>query len=325
MSRSIASKSLPAGQGRSPRPLAIAKKSPCWRRHRGVRRERRPEWDEPTLVPVDDGFEQFDHDHLAHSGVLEGGDGGVAEPEAAHHDVESEPAQPSEPDARQGLLGRGEHARHQPLVVELDLEDVDARRWVGAPAQSDVANRGGAEVKLLEPRAHETVPFRGPVRLVVATLSGRLRSCEGWMRAQDEGQVRGFASARRRARGHRQDVPRSGNSATAGVVDQTARPRTLVVDHAGTGRGAGCGVASEGREHLYSAGVTHEAPAGQASAPRRPRPAQDQSRVRAPVDRRADLRHRRADVHRGGGPADLRDDTAPPSRWASWEGSRCCP
>jgi len=53
-------------------------------------------------------------------------------------------------------LGDGEQARHEELVVELDLEDVRAGDRVAAPAEADLTDRCAAPVQLLKPRTHAT-------------------------------------------------------------------------------------------------------------------------------------------------------------------------
>lgn len=54
-------------------------------------------------------------------------------------------------------LGHGEQARHEELVAELGLEDVEPGERVAAPVEADLADRHGAPVELFEPGTHPTI------------------------------------------------------------------------------------------------------------------------------------------------------------------------
>lgn len=108
------------------------------------------------VVPGDHGFERVHHDELAHPLVGQRGPGGVAEPEAAHRDVQRGPGEAGQRQPGQLDLGDREQAGHQELVPELDLEHVLPRDGVAASAEAHLTDRRGAPAQLLEPRAHPT-------------------------------------------------------------------------------------------------------------------------------------------------------------------------
>ena len=109
---------------------------------------------EPAHVPVDHGLKEFDNAQLAHARILERAGGRVAKAKAANNDIEAVADQAGEPDARQRDLRGREHARHQELVAELDLKNVDACRRVNAPPEAHVTDGSGGEGELLESLAH---------------------------------------------------------------------------------------------------------------------------------------------------------------------------
>ena len=93
-------------------------------RHRGSAVKRRADRDQPALVPLDHLAERLDHEQRAHARVLQHGLRGVAEPEPADHHVEAGPRQLRQREPGDLDLGHREQARHQEVVVELDLVDV---------------------------------------------------------------------------------------------------------------------------------------------------------------------------------------------------------
>jgi hypothetical protein len=106
------------------------------------------------LVPRDDGTQRLDDRDGSDPLVLEGGDGGVAETEAADDDVEMLSADRREPEPGQLDLGNGEEARHEELLAELHLVDVDEEGRLEPAPQADLPQRGLLPVDLLETPAH---------------------------------------------------------------------------------------------------------------------------------------------------------------------------
>lgn len=120
----------------------------------GIRGQGGAQWDQPPLMPVDDLAECVDDDQGADTWVVQGGLGGVAEAEPAHHDVEFGVRQFRQAEPGQGDLARREEAGHQELVAELHFVHIVARCRVPSAPQTDVAHRRRAPVDLLETRAH---------------------------------------------------------------------------------------------------------------------------------------------------------------------------
>ena len=112
-------------------------------------------------MPRHDGLERLDHRQLGHPVVLERGERGVAEAEAADEDGEGGARRGREPDPGQLLLTGGELARHEEVVAELDLVDVTPGDRVPAPPEADLAPRGLLPVQLLDPHLRRLVPGRG--------------------------------------------------------------------------------------------------------------------------------------------------------------------
>ena len=85
------------------------------------------EGDEFLFVPFDDRFEVIDDAEGAHGIVLQGRPGGVAQSEAAHHDVEFLVREGffycGDPEIGEFLLDHGEEGGHQEGVPEDDLVD----------------------------------------------------------------------------------------------------------------------------------------------------------------------------------------------------------
>ena len=118
--------------------------------------ERRGIRQQVLLVPADDRGEGLDDDERAHPWLLERGDRGVPQPQPADDDVQLVAGAGRQPQPGQLDLGDGEQARHEELVAELDLVDVDLQRPVEPPAQADLAHLGVLPVQLLEVPAHRS-------------------------------------------------------------------------------------------------------------------------------------------------------------------------
>jgi hypothetical protein len=118
----------------------------------------RAEGDEGALVPVDDGSEGLDDEEGTKVGMAEGGDGGVAEAEAAHDDVEgggSEGVEGGEAEICKGYLYIVEEAGHEEGVAEFDFEDFEAIEGEeAATAEDEIAQGGFAVVELGEVGGH---------------------------------------------------------------------------------------------------------------------------------------------------------------------------
>ena len=112
--------------------------------------------DEAVAVPGDDGFEVFDDVDAADAVVVEGGDGGVAEAEAADEDVAGLiVVEGLEWKLGEGGLALVDDAGHEELAVEGDLVDgCAAERGGAADAEDQLAHGGGLAVELLEGGGH---------------------------------------------------------------------------------------------------------------------------------------------------------------------------
>ena len=95
--------------------------------------------------------ERLDDLQRAHPRVGERRPRGAAEAEPADHDVEvvARQLRPARASAS-AILGDGEQARHEELLAEPHLVDVDVERRVAPPAQADLAHRRRLPVELLE-------------------------------------------------------------------------------------------------------------------------------------------------------------------------------
>ena len=112
---------------------------------------------QPPLVPFDHLGQRIDHDQRSHAGILQHRLRGVAESEAAHHHVEFFARQRRQPQPRKFDLGHRVLARHQELVAELDLVDIDIRP-APSPPQAEHAHRRRAIIQLFEIEAHGRRP-----------------------------------------------------------------------------------------------------------------------------------------------------------------------
>ena len=132
-----------AGRRRRTRaaPRASAKKSPCTSRARGSSVSVAASGSRRSLVPADHRGERLDDHQRAHPRLLERGDRGVAEPQPADDDVELVAGAGGQPQPGQLDLGDREQARHEELLAELDLVDVDLERALEPATQADLAHR----------------------------------------------------------------------------------------------------------------------------------------------------------------------------------------
>ena len=105
-------------------------------------------------MPFDHLGEGVDDQQRTDVLVLQHGLCRVTESEAAHDHLWSFRRQFGEGEVGQLDLGDGEQARHQELVVELDLVDVRAGAGIAPPAQGEFAQRGLAVVEFLETSTH---------------------------------------------------------------------------------------------------------------------------------------------------------------------------
>jgi hypothetical protein len=118
-------------------------------------REGPPERQQSLLVPFDHRLKRIHHDERTHVVTLQHGLSRVAEAKPADHDIARLPfTQRREPQPRQRDLGRGEQARHQGLISELDLEHIHVELEVAPPAQAQSPDRRRAIVELFEKGAH---------------------------------------------------------------------------------------------------------------------------------------------------------------------------
>ena len=112
-------------------------------------------------MPVDDGLEIFHHDQRAGARLVERGLGRVTQPQAADHHIELLAVTRRQTQFGQRDLGGGEQVRHQVLLAELDLENVDAEPRLAAAAQHQRADRRGAVVEFFKQFAHGVSGARG--------------------------------------------------------------------------------------------------------------------------------------------------------------------
>ena len=159
MSTSTASNRRPGASGSKPAAAAAsAKKSPWTRRQRGSPVSSGPSGTSPlrcqSMTAASVSTTSSDPTCL----VLQHGGGRVAEPEPAHHDVEIAAGESGQSQPGQRDLRSREQARHQEVLAELDLEDVDAEPQLAPAPQAERADRRFPVVQLLEQRAHAVFP-----------------------------------------------------------------------------------------------------------------------------------------------------------------------
>ena len=127
-------------------------------------RELGSEREEVILVPSDHLGEGFDDIERPDAAILEHGARGVSEPESTDEHIDGSVNRSvnrsgvgphlTQAEPRQRDLRRREQARHQELVAQLHLVDVDQERRLQAAAQHDLPHRRRTPIKLLEPDAH---------------------------------------------------------------------------------------------------------------------------------------------------------------------------
>ncbi len=120
--------------------------------------ERVGDGQQTILMPPDHGTERVDDGQRPDPLVGKHRLGGIAEPQSTYQDVELPAVDRTETEVGQLDLGRGEQARHQVLVVELDLEHVGVDGRVVALAQTDRPDRRLLPGKLLKARTHDSSP-----------------------------------------------------------------------------------------------------------------------------------------------------------------------
>ncbi len=114
---------------------------------------------EVASVPVDDSRDRLDDLHLRDPLVLERRSQRVAEPEASDEHLQALSLGPrGQAEVRELGLDDGEEARHQELVVDLDLVDVVAHRGLEAASQADHPDRGVLPAELLHVQGHAAPP-----------------------------------------------------------------------------------------------------------------------------------------------------------------------
>ena len=115
----------------------------------------RAERDQSALVPIDHRFERFDDNERLHGWILQGRERGIAEPEAADHDIELGRGQPSQPEIGERDFHVVEEARHEKVVAKFYFKDLEAIKRQESPAtQRQFAQRGLAIIEFGEVGAH---------------------------------------------------------------------------------------------------------------------------------------------------------------------------
>ena len=95
----------------------------------GIARDPGPEGQDALAVPVDHGGQRVDDDQARDLGVIEGGGGGVAETEAADHDVGRGGREVGQREAGERALAAGdrEGVRVQPVAVPARVRGAEAQ------------------------------------------------------------------------------------------------------------------------------------------------------------------------------------------------------
>ncbi len=134
-------------------PSAPTRRSLLGRSRCGVGVQNVADREQAAPVPVDDGGEELDRAQRPHPDVVEHGDRGVAQTEAADHDIDSAATRHGgEAEAGERDLRRVEPTRHEVLVVELHLEDVAADLGHAPSPKADLADWRRLRVELFEHR-----------------------------------------------------------------------------------------------------------------------------------------------------------------------------
>src|SRR3546814_9191667 len=128
-------------------------------------------------MPLDHLAKGLDHVQRPDPLVLQGGTSGVAEAQPTDHHVELAAGHLGQPEPGQSDLGHREDARHEVLVAEDHLVDVDLQRGLEPASHADVTHRRGAPADLLEAGAPGSGLIAAPYsRRVAAWLNRRARS-----------------------------------------------------------------------------------------------------------------------------------------------------
>src|SRR3990170_5605544 len=187
-------------------------------------------------MPSDDLAQGFDDVKRAHPGVSQDGVCGVAKAEASDHDVEIGTRDAGERELGKCDLGHGEEARHEELIAQLRLVDVDLQGWLESTSQADLTQGCRPPVELLEAGTHRVIPLPcGSVGL----LGGRWGVLEGQVRTWD-GTVVGEPSQVKRGSSHStvhrlpaktKGSPAPGTTSNGSSLGSTVQPSSQVFHH----------------------------------------------------------------------------------------------
>ena len=114
-----------------------------------------------VLAPQFSGDEDYRRRFLSEARTLRGALGlPTLVPNYVDDDVELVPLRPGQTEAGQLDLGDREEARHEELVAQLDLVDVDLERRLDPPTQADLTSGGLAPGELFEAAHPLSLPRR---------------------------------------------------------------------------------------------------------------------------------------------------------------------
>src|SRR2546425_5967764 len=108
-------------------------------------------------MPVDHCVQRLDDEKRLDRLMLKHRLRRVTETEAADDDIETPPRKLCQSQPRQRDFGGREQTRHEILVTELDLEDIDPQRQFTTAAQAQRADRRGPIIELFKIQAHPNV------------------------------------------------------------------------------------------------------------------------------------------------------------------------
>jgi hypothetical protein len=137
MSTRIAENCRPGAAGSGPDPCGQREEVALHEPDPRVGRQTDRVGEQVPLVPADHLSQRLDDDQRTYACIRERGTRGVAEAEPAHEHLQLGPGDRGQSEVRQLDLGDREQARHQELVAELHLVDVDLERRLESPAQAD--------------------------------------------------------------------------------------------------------------------------------------------------------------------------------------------
>ena len=114
--------------------------------------------DESRPMPFDDGSQEIDHEECLHAGFIQRRPGGVAKPEAAHHNVKRVARNRSKTQGGQGDFNRMEETRHEKLLPQLHFINIPlAEGGNAAAAQGQFPQRGVAMIEFFKVYAHTRI------------------------------------------------------------------------------------------------------------------------------------------------------------------------